>query len=491
MAEDVWQVEYGGWAEAWHRGVGPGFDRVTVGARSYDTARDDLTALRPKTGPGTGPSTSQACAVCRGALPQAFKYCFGCGAALHDAPAAAEPPQSAPNAGRAEAGLPPLALAGGTAAPRPVKLPAGRLFAFVLAGDPVRLFAIDRDGGWLFEHDRVRATWTRLFSIGEVVLPETGWSAGAHRTGIVVAATGRLSVVDLTRPTAPAAQVFTLPEGGSCLGGPCIMQDEALVPVLRGGALHVARRRMGQPGDWSFTPVASPLPAALPGAAGFLCAPMATETGVSWVGKDGYLVAALGDDGTLGRLVWRGWTDGFTPMLSQRPYVDPDGLVWQFGSAPLQGERRTACFERLGTQSQPRHERVGGSVLTSGVLACRLLTLRHRAWVEHSPFNHDLPGALDEYLVPVQALDRERCVLAAAPDRMGELVSPGKAGVDPPILAGLRFFDGRTPHDLARPVSLQSMSQLAAFVFDGRLYVYDSGENECFSWAVEAGEESK
>ena len=277
----------------------------------------------------------------------------------------------------------------------------------------------------------------------------------------------------------------------ACLGGPCVMQDEALVPVLRGGTLHVARRRMGQPGEWSFTPVASPHPAALPGAAGFLSAPMATETGVSWAGRDGYLVATLADDGTLGRLAWRGWSDGFTPTLTQRPYVDPDGLVWQFGSVPLQGTRRTPCFERLGTQSQPRHERVGGTVLTNGVLACRQLTLRHRAWVEQSPFNHDLPGALDEYLVPVQALGRECCVLVAAPDRAGELVSADEAGVSPPILAGMRFFDGRTLHDLALPVGLRSMSQLAAFVFDGRLYVYDTSENDCVSWAMREVTESE
>ena len=213
---------------------------------------------------------------------------------------------------------------------------------------------------------------------------------------------------------------------------------------------------------------------------------MTTETGVSWAGQTGYLVAALGDDSTLGRMVWRGWSDGFTPSLTQRPYVDPDGLVWQYGSIPQQGGRRTASFERMGTQSQPRHERIGGSVLTNGVLACRLLTLRHRAWVEESPLNHDLPGQLDEYLVPVQALGSDSCVLVAAPDRLSELVSAGAAEVSPPILSGLRFFDGRTLCDLARPVSLRSLSQLAAFVFDGRLYVYDGGENESVSWGMSA-----
>ncbi len=474
MQGGTWQVEYGGWTEAWHRAAGPGFDRVTVGTRSYDTAHDDLSALRPKTG--------QACAVCRGALPQAFTYCFGCGAALHDAPAPAEPPQSAPNAGRAEAGLPGLVLPQ-SEVPHPVPLPAGRLFAFVLAGKPVRLFAIDRDGGWLYEHDRVRGSWTRLFSTGEIVLPETSWSAGAHEAGIVIAAGGRLTVVDLTRPAAPAPLARALAEGDSCAGGPAILQDEALVPVTRAGVLHVARRRMDQAGDWTFTAVAGAV-AAAPGTPAFLAAPMATETGVSWAGRAGYLVAALGDDNKLGRLVWRGWSDGFTPSLAQRPYVDPDGLVWQFGSIPAQSGRRTACFERLGTQSQPRHERVGGSVLTNGVLACRLLTLRHRAWVEESPLNRDLPGQLDDYLVPVQALGGGCCVLAAAPDRLSELVAAGEAGVNPPILAGLRFFDGRTLRDLARPAGLRSMGQLAAFVFDGRLYVYDCFENECVSWAV-------
>ncbi len=479
MAGDTWQVEYGAWAEAWHRAAGPGFDRVTVGTRSYDAARDDLAPLRPKTG--------QACAVCRGALPQAFTYCFGCGAALHDAPVPAEPPQSAPNAGRAHAGLPGLMLPNlaatdGAATPHPVPLPAGRLFAFVLAGSPVRLFAIDRDGGWLFEHDRVRGTWSRLFATGEIALPEASWSAGAHTTGIVIAASGRLIVVDLTRPDAPVPVALALAEGDGCAGGPCIMQDEAVVPVMRAGSLQIARRRMGQDSAWAFTPVMG----APQEAPGFLAAPMTTETGVSWAGHTGYLIAALGDDNALGRMVWRGWSDGFTPSLAQRPYVDPDGFVWQFGSLPQQGGRRTACFERLGTQSQPRHERVGGSVLTNGVLACRLLTLRHRAWVEDSPLNHDLPGQLDEYLVPVQALGGETGVLVAAPDRLSELVAAGEAGVSPPILSGLRFFGGRALCDLARPVALRSLSQLAAFVFDGRLYVYDNGENECVSWALRA-----
>ena len=486
MQDDVWQVSYDGWSEAWHRGAGPGFDRVTVGARSFDTVRDDLTALRPKTG--------QACAVCRGAMPQAFAFCFGCGAALRDVPAAGEPPQSAPNAGRGEAGLPALDLltsalpalgsTGGIAAPSPVALPAGRLFAFVLAGAPVRLFAIDRDGGWLFEHDRVRGSWTRLFQTGEIGLPEASWSAGAHATGIVIAASGRLTMVDLTRPGVPAPLVLILAEGDGCAGGPCIKQDEALVPVLRAGALHIARRGMDQAGEWTFAPVAGAAREVFGQAPACLAAPMATETGVSWAGRAGYLVAALGDDNRLGRLLWRNWSDGFTPQLAQRPYVDPDGFVWQFGSLPLQGGRRTACFERLGTQSQPRHERVGGSVLTNGVLACRLLTLRHRAWVEESPLNHDLPGQFDEYFVPVQALGGQCCVLVAAPDRLNALVSAGEAGVSPPILASLRYFDGRTLCDLARPVGLRSMSQLAAFVFDGRLYVYDSAENECVSWRV-------
>jgi hypothetical protein len=54
-----------------------------------------------------------------------------------------------------------------------------------------------------------------------------------------------------------------------------------------------------------------------------------------------------------------------------------------------------------------------------------------------------------------------------------------------PILASLRFYDGERLYDLARPVGLRSIQQLAAFVFDARLYVYDRFENECTSWQME------
>jgi hypothetical protein len=477
MAEDLWQVQYDGWREDWHRTPGGGFDGVAIGPHRYDTAQDDVSALRPK--------TAQACPVCRGVLPGAFSYCFKCGARLHDAPAPAEPPHSVPNAGRPSAGLPGLRPAGETTAPLSVSLPTGRLFGFALAGRPVRLFAIDRDLGWLFEYDRIRTSWKRLICAGEIALPEASWSVGAHGDGIVIAASGRLTVIDLKQPIPAELPRLTFAPGDSPAAGPAIVRDEALVPILRAGALHLARHAMGQGSDWTVAPVAGDWHIAGAGVPVFLSAPMATEDQVSWAGTAGYVVAGMSDGGAFGQPSWHNWNEGFAPLLSHRPYVDSDGQVWQFGSTPLPGGRRTACFEHVGPQSHARQERVGGSVLANGVLACRLLTLRHRAWVEESPFNRDLPGQTNEYLVPVQALNTKCCVLAAAPDRLSDFVSAGEAGLSSPILASLRFYDGERLYDLARPVGLRSIQQLAAFVFDARLYVYDRFENECTSWQME------
>ena len=302
----------------------------------------------------------------------------------------------------------------------------------------------------------------------------------------MIPAEGRLSVIDLTRGPLPQQANTALPAGDACVGGACILLNEAMVPVVRGGALHLARRRMLRGTEWAFEPVrgAPPWPgdAMLPQLA--LSAPMATETGVSWAGEHGYAFVTLGDDGVAGPPAWRGWGGGFTPLLAHRPYADPDGGVWQFGSAPRPNKRRTYRFERVAASS-PAGEDVSSAVLASGVLACRLLTLRHKAWVEDSPYDRELPGRTDDdFLIPVQALDPARCVLLTASERFAEFAELGPDGISPPLLAGLRFYDGQALHDLGVPVNLQSLAQIAAFVFDGRLYVYDALENECWRWQL-------
>ena len=478
-----WQLDYDGWSEVWHRGPGGGFDRATVGTRGYAIALDDLTALRPRSADG--------CAICRGVLPHAFSHCLACGAPLADLAGPAETCQCVPNAGRPEAGLLPLTLAAGAAQREPFHLPPeGLHFAFAVAGEPVRLFALDRDGGVLHEFDRRRARWTRLMGLGENLLPERSWSMAASQAGIAVASAGRLTVIDLTAGPVPHPLVTRLGDGEACVGAPCFVRGEALALVTRGNAVHLARRRMVRGGEWAFEPVqgAPPATGALDVVRDAFSAPMATQTAASWAGRDGAVLVSLGDDDTVGRAVFRNWSAGFTPYLQHRPYVDPDGRVWQLGSMPIAGSKRGMGFERIGVQSMLNQERIGGSVLASGILACRLLTLRHRAWVEGSPYDRNLPGNDGDFLVPVLALDRERCVLMNASDGATELVNAGAAGVSAPVLAGLRYYDGQRLHDLGLPVNLRTLSQVAAFVFAGALHIYDSQENECWRWNLQTAE---
>ncbi len=481
---DSWQLDHDGWSETWHLGSRDGgFERVGVGNRSFVIGRDDLTALQPRIG--------QGCMVCRGMLPGAFAYCFACGNALQDAACAEDPCQGVPNASRPEARLPPLILADRMASPEKLTLPPGRQFGFAVAGQPARLFVIDRDGGWVHEFDRRQSSWLRLFRIGENTLPERSWSIAVTPAGIVVPAHGRLTVIDLTHgPLAQPANT-TLTAEDVCIGGACVLQNEALVPILRAGVPHLARRRMLRGAGWSFEPVQGAPPllgcsedaAVLPRLA--LSAPVETEIMASWAGEFGYIVVTLGDDGSGGTPLWRNWRSGFTPLLTHRPYADPDGSVWQFGSAPVEGSRRTLSFERVAALSQAAHHDVGSSVLASGVLACRELTLRSRAWIEKNPYNRELPGRADDFLIPVQALSPTASVLMTAGlDRLNEFVSAGAEGLSPPLPASLRFHDGQTLHDLATVVNLQSLTQVAAFVFDGRLYVYDALENECWRWPL-------
>ncbi len=482
MDGERWQFDHDGWTETWHWVAG-GFDRVTVDGRVYSVAQDDLTALRPR--------GAEGCAVCRAALPNAFSHCPACGVPLADVPGPSEPCQSVPNAGQPQAGLPPLSLAAGVARREPVGLPeVGRQFAFAVAGDPARLLALDRDGGWLHAFDRRRARWTRLTGIGEILLPERGWSMAASQAGLVLASAGRLTVIDLCSGPVPRPAVTRLGEGEVCVGAPCILESEALALVTRGNTVHLARRRMVRGGEWAFEPVQGAPPGL--GAADLsgdgLSAPMATGTRASWAGKDGTIVVSLSDDDTVGKPVWRTWSSGFAPYLGHRPYVDPDGRVWQLGSMPIPGNKRGMGFERVSLRARPDQERIGGSVLAAGVLACRLLTLRHHAWVEQSPYDRHLPGNDGDFLVPVLALDRERCVLIATSEGVTELVNAGPGGVGMPILAGLRFYDGRTLSDLGLPVSLRTLSQVAAFVFAGWLYVYDAQENECWRWHLQAAD---
>lgn len=481
MTDETWQLDHDGWSESWHRSAA-GFDRVTVGSSGFRTDRDDLTALRPRTAAG--------CAVCRGALPQAFSYCFQCGAKLRGAAGPEERCQGAPNAGgAAEAGLPPLALADSPGRPQELELPPGRRFAFVVAGAPTRLFAIDRDGGGVHQFDRRQRSWRRLFGIDADRLPEQAWSAAAHEAGIVIPTLGRLTVLDLTHGPVPQALTFRHQPGDACVGGACIMQGEALVPVARGGVLHVARRRMLRGADWSFEAVQQaphwPDPQAASSPA-FLSAPVVTETSVSWSGAGGFVFAAFGESNALGPSLWRDWSEGFRPLLAHRPFVEPDGAVWQFGRLPARsGGSFVFSFERVaGSRNQVSREKLTSSVLASGVLACRLLTLRAKPWVENSPYNRELPGRDDDFLAPVLALDEERSVLlmATGSDRLAAFASADPDGVSPPLPASLRFCDGPALHDLALPLDLLSLTQVAAFVFDSHLHVYDTLQNQCWRW---------
>lgn len=483
MAES-WTFEHDGWGETWLRSGAGGFDRVVVGDRSFRVDRDDLAALAPRTGTG--------CETCRTPLPRGFVHCFACGAALDTMPSADEPCQSAPNAGRPEAGLPRLRLASRPASPEALELPSGRSFAFAVAGMPARLFAFGRESGWMHEFDRRQNVWHRLFRIGESRLPERSWSLAAAAAGIVLPAEGRVGVIDLTH--GPLAQTLPLELGpqDACLGGACILRDEAMVPLARGGVLQVGRRRMLRGAEWRFDPV--PHAPALPDdlrenaevlARVALSAPMATETDVSWAGRDGFLFATLGDDGLAGAAVWQAWRTGFDPLLEHRPYVDPDGNAWQFGSLAKAQGGRTLGFERI-TLGQPRHEHCDGLVLANGVLACRLLTLRHQAWREQSPYNREVGGGPEAFLVPVQALGEERSVLMSVADdlgRMSKLSDP--EDVSPPLLANVLFHDDDGLHDLGMPVDLGSLGQVAAFVFDHRLYAYDARDNRCWRWALQ------
>ncbi len=477
MADDIWQLDHDGWSESWHRSA-EGFDRVTVEGRSFRIDRDDLTALRPR--------TAGNCAVCRSVLPQAFAHCFQCGATLHDVAGPVERCQGAPNAGGpAHAGLPPLTLADSPGRPQELELPPGRRFAFAVAGAPARLFAIDRDGGGVHEFDRRQQGWMRLFGIDADPLPDQGWSAAAHEAGIVIPTLGKLTVLDLTYGPVPRNLGLRHPPGDACVGGACIMQGEALVPVVRAGRLQVARRRMLRDADWSFEPVQDTPQQPDPSRA-HLSAPVVTGTSVSWSGADGFVFAAFGESNALGAPLWRAWSDGFHPLLAHRPFVEADGAVWQFGRLPARsGSGFVFSFERVaGSRSQVSHERLTGSVLASGILACRLLALRAKPWIEFSPYNRELPGRDDDFLAPVLALDEDRAVLlmATGSDRLATFA--GADGIDPPLPAGLRFCDGHALHDLALPLDLRSLTQVAAFVFDSHLHVYDTLQNQCWRWTL-------
>ena len=483
---ESWTFEHDGWNETWHRSGAGGFDRVVVGDRSFQVDRDDLAALAPRTAAG--------CDACRTPLPRGFVHCFACGAALGMMPGADEPCQSAPNAGRPEAGLPRLRLASHSATPEALELPNGRDFSFAVAGKPARLFAFDRDGGWMHEFDRRRNIWGRLFRIGESRLPKRSWSLAAAAAGVVLPADGRVGVVDLTHGPLARALPLELGPQDACLGGACILRDEAMVPVARAGMLQVARRRMLRGAEWRFDPVqhAPALPNALREDAELLAgvalsAPMVTETDVSWAGKDGFLFATLGDDGLAGSAVWHAWRTGFDPLLEHRPYVDPDGNAWQFGRLAKAQGGRTLGFERI-TLGQPRHEHCEGLVLAGGKLACRLLTLRHQAWREQSPYNREVGGGSEAFLVPVQALGEECSVLMSVADdlvRMSKLSNPDPDDTSPSLLANVHFHDDEGLHDLGVPIDLDSLGQVAAFVFDQRLYVYDARDNRCWRWALQ------
>ena len=483
MPDETWQLDHDGWSERWQRSGGA-FARVDVGSRRFRIDRDDLTALRPR--------RAGNCDVCRDALPQAFSYCFQCGAELHDVSGPAERCQDAPNAGSAaQAGLPPLTLADSPGRPREFELPPGRRFAFAVAGAPARLFAIDRDGGGIHQFDRRQQTWTRLFGVAADGLPDQSWSAAADDAGIVIPTLDRLTVLDLTQGPLPQLLAFPYQPGDACVGGACIMQGEALVPVMRAGRLHIARRRMLRGADWSFGPVRDAPPRPDPRASpqtGCLSAPVVTDTSVSWSGEAGFVFAGFGESNALEAPRWRTWSDGFRPLLAHRPFVEADGGVWQFGRLPAGGGGGNVFgFERIaGSASQASREPLRASVLASGVLACRLLTLRAKPWIENNPYNRELPGRDDDFLVPVLALDGERAVLLTATgrDRLAEFASADAEGIETPLPAGLRFCDGHALHDLALPLDLRSLTQVAAFVFENHLHVYDASQNQCWRWPL-------
>ena len=128
------------------------------------------------------------------------------------------------------------------------------------------------------------------------------------------------------------------------------MRGEALALVMRGDAIHLARRSLAPDRAWVFEPVreAPPVRGSPDPVRVAFSAPMVTETRASWAGQDGTVVVSLGDDDLVGKPAWRGWSSGFVPYLEHRPYVDPDSGVWQLGSMPVPGGKRGMIkFERI------------------------------------------------------------------------------------------------------------------------------------------------
>lgn len=359
--------------------------------------------------------------------------------------------------------------------------PSAKDPTFAVAGNPRRLFAIDREHAVVHLYNRQTGAWREFASDFDfaVRLPRWSWSVAALENGLAFAGDDRPLIVRLdSTGTKLIAVVPPDSIAAEPVAGPIVSMDR--VVFLCGGndgrlwliSYNPKSDRWENEGAVAGAP-------ALGGKARF-AAPCAKQRAAFWASPDGYVALRAGSQSL--EAVWRSWSPNFEPELQIRP-IWTKSSFWQFGVCG-----REPRFEELSRIGEQRfHAEIDGPHLTAGEISFASgMTVYATPW---EPESSQTVGNNDSFLMPILGLrGMDALVADCGFDPANRRLNPGEL-LDPMAAAKpaqLRIFRAGQPWLNLRPaVRIANLLQLQAIVFDGHSLIYDSAGETIYAWKFE------
>ncbi len=508
-ASDAWVLDDGSqWIQAGGRFVAV---RPETGdeLRLRDHPEIDVLALAMPAQCGTG--------TCEGMFPAEFRFCPFCRAALQ-APVPStlwEPWYSAVARGVGET---PLTLRAARAsrpsdappAVSPVPLPDGGNFAFVSSPGSRRLFAFARSTGVVYAKARVGEGWKRLFETALAdSLPVWSWACAMDARGFALATDEAPGWVALPW-AAGRTMEFPAAERGAtidCLGGVGLSDRVIAAPALVDDRLALCWRSAVHD-RWQIKPVdgAPKGRDAVAGPSGersdFLGAPAQDARGnLYWAGVNGYLFCDP-ENGQIHEAGWIPWPNGQMGVPQHRPAADQGQSLYQLTMTETADGREVQYFAcRMlplrgdrALRGPSNYERVRGPFFSCG----RTSVYENERFLAH-PWDRDnapdlvAPDGMS--VLPLLVLGvhdgaRHGTQWVYACAKRDEVPTGVRVATNRTHFLVDLFFADRsrsTVEELVRGLSIQSPFELALFLHDDQLHLYDASENRLYRlplWAA-------
>lgn len=360
------------------------------------------------------------------------------------------------------------------------RAPEAPRLTLIVAGQPRRLLAIDREGSQVFAFNREKKDWYNYVSHThfDSEMPKWSWAVLALEKGFALPILGGPATVRLDSIGAGLEVERPKIDSADCIAGPASLNASVLY-LCRVGGKPVIVTYDAKTGTWSDTIAVNGAPDINDDM--WFAAPVTRNNNLYWAGTSGYVSVRAAPSGL--ETKWRVWPDGFVPELRIRPiWVMSEASLWQFGATGKQLQ-----FARIawggGVTVHPvetTHLTAGECSYTSGMQVYSM------PWDEEQ---RQMAGQGDSFLLPVCGLAGVSAIVAdcgfgSANTRVNpaELLEDGAT----PKPARLRVHRrGSPPVDLGRSPGISGIDQLQAIIFDRTLLIYDSRRNSIDAWTIQ------